>query len=353
MAGVIRVSIVLTALLLALLVLAACTDAQQEVDVDQEYQEASAVTDAAPETEAMAGAETVPEAEVVAEAAPDPGASGYLTEAIPPCTPVDSLAVDPCDPKTEHLDVGAGAEHFDEHEISDAPVPISDMFGDGDSPRVTHIVVRGTFLPKTSRCSVGDKLRRPSHRKPFPSDGGSPAYKCYIDIRANDYYVGTGPSVLTVLLIRIGYASDAGHDEESRRLLEKTFEGLAGREHVMFLGPARDVSAEVLRFLGYWDVQRKSDGIIVAVHPERDQWMAEKPTEAQSHMALLEMSLTDLARALDTAHQARVTRFEGRIGMAADLPMLVTDAGDLRDYYVAVGAYDDGAVPSPPPPPPR
>ena len=61
----------------------------------------------------------------------------------------------------------------------------------------------------------------------------------------------------------------------------------------------------------------------------------------------LEMTLPVFTQALTTAHQARVTEYDGRIGADESLPMLVTNANQLRQYYTEVGA----PAPAMPPPP--
>ena len=68
---------------------------------------------------------------------------------------------------------------------------------------------------------------------------------------------------------------------------------------------------------------------------------------------MLEMELPALTRAVTTAHQARVAANGGRIGGGFHMPMLVTDANRLRQYFSdpKVGGYAPG-VPAPAPPPP-
>ena len=65
------------------------------------------------------------------------------------------------------------------------------------------------------------------------------------------------------------------------------------------------------------------------------------------------MPLADLVREVKQAHENRLVITEGRIGVEPFLPMLVTDANMLQDYYGAVGAvYEgEGATVLPPPVP--
>ena len=90
---------------------------------------------------------------------------------------------------------------------------------------------------------------------------------------------------------------------------------------------------------------------MIAVHPNRDLWRRLRPDEYQTHLSKLEMELPAFTQAVTTAHQERVTEYEGRIGADADLPMLVSNADQLRQYYTEVGAYASG-VPTPAQPPP-
>ena len=64
------------------------------------------------------------------------------------------------------------------------------------------------------------------------------------------------------------------------------------------------------------------------------------------------MELSAFTQAVTAAHQARMAGNGGRIGADESLPMLVTDANKLRQYYTDVGAYahPDGPPAQPPPP---
>ncbi len=227
---------------------------------------------------------------------------------------------------------------------------------DGPAPgfRVPHLMLRASYLPGTVRCTSGDYYRPPPH---LADEWDARSFKCYVDVRANAYILGSGPLHLTVLfLIDYVYASYAarGEVEGHRQELETLFKGIfPGREHVIFLGPPDDLSSEAWRFLGYWDVQRQEDGTVIAVHRERDIWRSLRPQEYQVHRSVLEMELPALTQAVTAANQARVSEFGGRIGADPSLPLLLTDANNLRQYYVSTGAYDHPeGTPVPPPPVP-
>ena len=177
------------------------------------------------------------------------------------------------------------------------------------------------------------------------------AFNCYVDVRVGAYILGNGPSTLTVLRFFDSYwrgwiaksAAEEGKTEQEiiedrRQRLEAHYAGvIVGREEVLFLGPADSISTEVWEVFEFWDVQRQEDSTVIAVHPDRDLWRTLRPDDFQTHISKLEMELPAFTQALTTAHQARVTEYGGRIGADASLPMLVTDANQLRQYYTAVG----------------
>ena len=288
----------------------------------------------------------------------------YLLDEIPPCTPVPGSSVDPCDPDAPPFEMGMA--HY-APELGDEPINVREMLDGLSSPPdwVTHLIVRGTYLPGTVRCTSGDLFRLPSYLEYESSFTATHrAIKCYIDVRANAYVLGTGPSTVTVLFFKYHYwdgefAPSTDEDpieqdliEEFRWQLETDIDSeFPGMEHVLFLGPPDDLSSEAWRLMGYWDLQRDEDGTVTAIHPHRDLWRRLKSDDYQTYQSTLEMTMPALTQAVTMAHEARVTEFDGRIGADTDLPMLVSNVNQLRQYYTDVGAYDPG-VPTPAQPPP-
>ena len=289
-----------------------------------------------------------------------------LTEEIPPCTPVLGSSVDPCEPGVEQYSITAGGASSS-GELGDEPQNVRELL-EPVPGFVSHIVIRGTYLPNTVRCTTGDLLRLPSFwRDEAVYTANSRAVKCYVDVQVGAYALGNGPSILTVLRFWYTYwdgwldqtAADEGttaqeYIEGFRQLLETDdyVGGIVGREEILFLGPATSLSAESLQVFQVWDVQRREDDTVVAVHPDRDLWRRYKPDDYQTHLSALEMELPAFTQAVTTANQARVTEYGGRIGPETDLPMLLINANQLRQYYTAVGAYNhpDGPPAQPPPP---
>ena len=288
----------------------------------------------------------------------------YLKGEIPPCTPVPGSTVDPCDPVAKRISFSLG--HPDLWGV-DAPTSVREMLDDSPPPAwVTHFVLRGTYLPGTGRCTAGDLFRPPAYLQNEFGDTSDTAsewsdwsIKCYMDVRANTYIVGSGPPRFTALLLRWIESGDTSTKEgkEQMESLRKQFEyflnaPFPGREHVMFFGPPVDLSSEAWRLMGYWDVQRQDDGTVIVEHPEIELWESQRLEDAQIHRSKLVVEMPAFTKAVTTAHQERVTEYGGRIGADASLPMLVTDVHRLRDYYTEVGAYASGApTPAQPPPP--
>ena len=265
--------------------------------------------------------------------------TGYLTEEIPPCIPVAGSTTDPCEPNVSSAIYGLGQYSSDDS----VPLTVPEMLAGNPPPAyTTHLVLRGTYLPNTIRCTVGESYRPPSYLGSDFTDPTQRSVKCYADVRTNAYIIGSGPLELTTLLYRFPYWEgefDENDIEELRQSLAFYMnEEFPGREHVMFLGPPVDLSSEAWRLIGWWDVQRQEDSTVVAVY--------------NTSISEVKIELTAFTQAVTAAHQDRLTEYDGRIGEDEDLPDLVTDANNLRDYYVEVGAYDEGEpTPSQPPPP--
>lgn len=293
---------------------------------------------------------------------PSASLTGYLEEEIPPCTPVEGSSVDPCDP-----DAPLTEPCVDCIRLGDEPLSIRKVL-DGFPPPswVPHLVVRGTYIPGTVRCAAG-YVFRPSPYSPdvVGYDGDRRSIKCYIDVRANAYVLGSGSSALSILVLGSTYRDNRyitflKKNQTEQDLIEEEMhrlEGLInylhlGREHMLFIGPDSDLSSEAWLLLEYWDVQRREDGIAIAVHPERDEWRRYQPHNYLTHRSVLEMELPAFTQAVTMAHQDRVTEYGGRIGADPSLPMLVTDTNQLRQYFISVGAYDhpDGPPAQPPTP---
>ena len=284
------------------------------------------------------------------------------TEEIPLCTPIQGSSVDPCEP-----DVAQVSSNNALVDVGPEPWSVRSFLDGGRGSLFEgHLVVRGTYIPGTVRCIADNTARYPSYLG-VPNNSvpeGVSQFKCYADVRVNAYVVGSGPSTLTVLVRAFGYWSNATPEaiERLRSYYERVFieggylykitvpaGGIGGREAMLFLGPAIDVSIESWRVYTTWDVQRREDGTVVAVHPDRDYWRSR--ADYQTYRSAVEMELPVFTQAATAAHQARLTEYGGRIGLEENLPMLVSDANQLRQYYNEVGAYSHPEGPPSQPPP--
>ena len=284
--------------------------------------------------------------------------------------------------------------------IIEPAVRVDDLLEPPTTPMYsTHIVVRGTYMPGTVRCTTGYRHRYPSYRNSLYLSPGRlvDALKiyCFADMRVNAYILGSGPSRLTVIVGSSLYALSGNDDDdygqeqlESRRFAYERaltvggrFEfvpplegylppgggasplirehlrpnlaatdppgGIGGKEVVLFIGPEYSTFVEAWKVRRTWELERRDDGTVVAVHPNQQRLTIEQ------HRSVGEMELPALTQAVTTAHQARVAANGGRIGADEGLPMLETNANRLRQYFSdpKVGAYDTG-VPTPAQPPP-
>ena len=304
----------------------------------------------------------------------------YLAEETAPCTPISGSSVDPCEPDVKiHTNplVGLGSGGIFEY---DQPKTIRGFLDGSSIGSVPHIVLRGTYIPDTARCTSGNPFRVPSYIEPGYHQH-SILFQCFADVRANSYILGTGPTRLTVQVSFLHYwegyyarsAAEEGMTEKElieqfleafvgilEEGYERTGQGIFGREVVLFISPGHNHATEVWEVYRTWDLQRQEDDTVIVVHPHRDDWRGARPDDYQTYRSQLEMGLTAFTQAVTTAHQARVAEYGGRIAPndiqgraeSVDLPMLVTDANELRQFYVDTGAYNhpDGSPSQPPPP---
>ena len=302
-----------------------------------------------------------------------------------PCTPAPGSSVDPCEPDVRLPQIGGAAGGI--ADLGDEPWSIRETLDGYVVPFVPHLVLRGTYLPGTVRCTAGDRYRPQSHvdLDELTLTLNTLSFKCYADVLAHAYIVGDGPSTVTVQVdwdiyrdssytgaaanfdvtvgewieeLRQGYEQllirgrfDYEHYYETGN--ERLTGGIVGREVVLFIGPTDDLSAEAWLVMATWDVQRQEDGTVVAVHPDRELWRRLRPDDYPTHRAALEMELPAFTQAVTTANQARVAANGGRIGADPGLPMLVANVDQLRQFMTAVGAFGhpDGPPAQPPPVP--
>ena len=274
-------------------------------------------------------------------------------EDAPPCMPLEGETGDPCEG-----DAGASLAQFSaaysnvrsSRFFGDEPLPIRWHLGTGRLVRTGHIVVRGQFLPHTLRCSHHQGSRH--YYTPTVIDVW--VLKCYADIQALEYVVGSGPPTLTAVVVETNRDPPPVDPETVRAEVERDLisqGNLALSEAVLFLGPALEASVESWQVYTAWDLERQEDGTVIAVHPDRAYWQRQDDYETQ-YRSQVEMTLADFRDAAQSAHSDRLTDYDGRVGEDADDPMVVTDAAQLHTFYVEIGAVDHPAGPPATQPPP-
>ncbi len=274
-----------------------------------------------------------------------PPRPAYLIGEIPPCTPANGSTVDPCEPRIAPLTEITGMIDLPEEP------PSVQYFLKGARDRVPHIVLRATYLPGTVRCATTVFRPRPYHGpEVYRFLRGSPMLMCYADVRVNAYILGSGPPTLTVKVTHDFYPETWEEEEiqEMIHLWEQELneggwgvehhyetEAIPGREAIMFIGPAVGIAVEVWEVFGTWNIERRDDGTVIAVHPLRDYYSLEQ------HRDALEIELPSFRQQVIEAQAARVEANEGRILPEPGHPMLLTDVHYLRQFFTEVGAYGD------------
>ena len=287
----------------------------------------------------------------------------YLEEMIPPCVPPADTDADPCalGPR-EPLPASDDSEN---DTVAATPMPIDEVtlikdvmlgkafaYSDLLPSLITHIVIRGTVLVGTTRCN--DYYMKLATYYTNRINEGLIRVHCFVDVRVNEYLVGEGPPVLPVSLYvnvttfsdREGYMDRedtidfyGGEDVWIANLFDDPAEWVAqtyeGREMVLFLGLPFAITLEAFvarNPFGRWFVQRDEDGTIRAV--------AESSTKIRDPVKRAEgnIPLAELERRIAAAAINRNAVTGGRIGTDPSLPLLVSDANDLRTHYKAIGA---------------
>ena len=289
-------------------------------------------------------------------------------DVIPPCTPIEEASVDPCEPGA--TGVSRGSEQTSRSILFDSEPRSIEWYLDPEGDVWdSHIVLRGTYIPGTVRCAqTGKPYRLPSHASGNVDEWfGLRSILCYSDVRVNDYIVGSGPSVLTLIVGKDSYwHEDSGATPEYLRqyvgLMEKELVtgentvprfairrgGIGGREEIMFIAPTTDTSVAAWRVVATWGVERQEDDTVVAVHPYRQAWKS----SGLEDISKVEVPLPTFETASATAARERSTRYSGRTNSGPDYPMIVTNAGQLGSYLSEVGAigHKDGEPVLPPEP---
>ena len=232
----------------------------------------------------------------------------------------------------------------------------------------THMVARGRFVADSLSCQ-GFKVFNPGWAVDHVGLGvkGVPEgarvtvdfqvnhWMCFAEFMVHEYFTGAGGSSLNVNLAVAAVPYETGADFESiydQRTLDSyrasVTDHFFGSDWVVWLGPSYSTAVEAWTAYSLWDVQKDDDDIVRVVSPVAAHY--EEVGLTGSAMDRLRLPLADFRRDIKAAHDSRVERTSGRIGVGTDTPKLVTDVFKLEDYYEEVGAYDYPiATPAPPP----
>ena len=347
-------------------------------------------------SEQRAAAGVAPVVANFSSSAPVPGAERsdlgpepvrLLTEPIPPCVPLEGLDHDPCGPGVPAGVASSGPPPF----VWDPPSVTQIM--SGFLPAwVTHIVVRATVRPGTTRCDgylidLFDYISEDSY-------GETRAYKCFVDVRVNEYLLGGGPTELTVGVHRNIFFEMAGHTWEHDRdyVIREEFENPAvqvanayeGREVVLFLAPTQTITVESWSVAGHYDlffVIEDTDSVAGQSRDETSGTSASEPryraVSRWENSTITNIALDELVTSVKAAVATRTastptttttsasgqSRSDTSSTTAAAStttttapthrpPYLVTRADQLRAFYIAGGAVYEGDDPTTVLPPP-
>lgn len=301
----------------------------------------------------------------------------YLEETIPPCTPVH--------PSEKTFCISTPFDNFGSFASSASgpiwaitggiPSLVDTLLGDGYPGLVPHIVIRGGVLKDSTRCGL-----YPYKKFPFHTEGSTYKniyyYSCLVEIKVHEYIVGVSPPLITAIVHfePIGLTTDQVErwSQIKQEILKelgdpqtKTATAFEGREFVWFLLPSYTMSVETWvadkTSTSFWLVQQR-EGEVRVVSPDI-VW-----ADTAEEQAVLDMPLDDLVAKIKAADIERRKLTDGRVGITTvdddssdteggdhmTLPLLVTDANKLQDYYVAAGAVYEGENKTtvlPPPPP--
>ena len=296
----------------------------------------------------------------------------YLKGTIAPCTVDGGSGENPCalglpTPRSSRFE--PSIDGITELNILDIVLPWVDTVG-------THLVVRGVVQDKSTRCE-----RYPIIVPNFVASGEMEGfatrwvyiqhYHCFVDFVVSEYIVGDGSPMLTVSVNRyVLYDTDLEKIVEGTSTAEKLLANPRGRigseeelwseplvwnaneyegkELVIFLSTPATLAVETWIATAIWFVQKIEDNAIRVV-PRFIDYAINDAVKSQ-----LIIPLQELVELTKQAIAERDALTDGRIGADTRLPLAMTDAYDLREFYENAGAVYgavEGATVLPPPVP--
>ena len=209
----------------------------------------------------------------------------YFTERMPPCQASPEVQTDPCARrsvrKLESEFAHASSAPLNA-EVLALETNVTPYYYSPDTAVVhgSHVVLRGTVLPDTTRCGSYITIFHA-----WTYQNGEKAYdsgldvNCFVDVDVRDYIFGKGPSRVTIiahremtygsidsiLRLRDDYDPTRIRTDVLENVKNKTVAQFEGGEWVFFLSNALNEFVEAWGVYSYWDVQRDESGQVVVV----------------------------------------------------------------------------------------
>ena len=224
---------------------------------------------------------------------------------------------------------------------------------------VPHFVVRGIFVPRSTRCDFAHLNVSNSTAIAEEELGGIPpkvstvpwVLTCVTDFSVSEYMVGRGPEDLTLVTTAIaaGFVvrdyldrldEDLTDELAESGIAENTARSREGLEAILWISPPGNLAVKAWEVTGRWDVRRVGNEFHAIHHSI--EWFRDTP----ENRSLLVYTLDDYRQKVKEAHAKLMAMHDGRIGSNEALASLMTDANDefFEAYITAEGAYDNPEI---------
>lgn len=276
----------------------------------------------------------------------------YLEETRPACVRLSGSTADPCERRDGWIVHWYPSAHLDSVSGPDLPIDVETIYrtiwdqGETTPGLMTpQIVMRGIVIPGSPRCvEFQDYVLGLYDDGPGYADSDRTGEVCYVDVAVSEYLVGTGPKTLPVVVgWRNGVATDGdsyGTAAYYDRVAKPIENNMGGFEFVIALARPINMAWGEWGLVDVWDVQRRSDGEIIAQH-ELYSLAGKRDDKAK-----YEYVLADVQQKIRDAHATLSVEFNGRLGAGVDDPKLVSDAN--RSFLLAqlreLGAFDIAGI---------
>ena len=285
--------------------------------------------------------------------------SPYLVDPVAPCTPIENGTVDPCERRLydwwccEIYLYRSPAPWWP----PDVPWDAYEKLSNTNASAYHHAfsVVRATVIPGSTRCiPVSGRLGSSVITRTEPAYSPEPVREyCFVDVRVNEYLFARGPKKLTVRLdSQTSWSGDFDSVDAHREYLVDQFAQFEGYEFVLELIAPINLLVRTWWVGTAWDVQRKSDGSVVAVDR-----LAKAYADSPEWLHKVELPLSELREQVRRANDEKLAKYDGRVGRGANMPGVIHDVGDasLMRWMLDQDAWTLGvdATPMAPPPAPR